>query len=233
MEEVIRPLTELGVYRITPLFTQRTEGKGSDFKYQSKIVKWRKLAIEGCKQSGNPWIPVFENPQNIEKFLVKTGEKDELWLGSLRATATRLQPSFDLKALSILIGPEGGWSKKKKTQQSNWVPNLFFEPVHFANSEWCCKRFGGCAFPISWLVVNHARIFRVSKNFGSFWNPSFERFHQLSSVKNTEFRSKNFRVGRIILRPMVARFFEPGFELSTKSRRRSPSNKKEGLVRFF
>ena len=56
-EDQIKPLTELGVDQITPLLTERTEIKQDRTSFRNKVDKWRKLAIEACKQSGNPWLP--------------------------------------------------------------------------------------------------------------------------------------------------------------------------------
>ncbi len=109
-EEMIRPLTELGVFRITPLFTQRTEARGASEKFAGKRRKWCKLAIEACKQSGNPWIPTIDLPSNLSDFVCDHSSSGELWIGSLDANKEKLQPSSSASRVSLLIGPEGGWS---------------------------------------------------------------------------------------------------------------------------
>ncbi|HAU58945.1 MAG TPA: hypothetical protein DHU78_07260 [Opitutae bacterium] len=109
-EEMIRPLTELGVFRITPLFTQRTEARGPSEKFAGKRRKWCKLAIEACKQSGNPWIPNIDLPSNLSDFVCDHSSSGELWIGSLDANKEKLQPSSSASRVSLLIGPEGGWS---------------------------------------------------------------------------------------------------------------------------
>ena len=109
-EEMIRPLTELGVCRITPLLTQRTEARGPSVKFESKRRKWCKLAIEACKQSGNPWIPTIDLPSTLSDFICDHSSSGELWIGSLDANKEKLQPSSSASRVSLLIGPEGGWS---------------------------------------------------------------------------------------------------------------------------
>ena len=54
---MIRPLTELGVGRLIPLITDRTEAKLKDSNVLSKIQKWEKIAREACKQSGTHGCP--------------------------------------------------------------------------------------------------------------------------------------------------------------------------------
>ena len=113
-EEMIRPLTELGVCRITPLLTQRTEARGPSEKIESKRRKWCKLAIEACKQSGNPWLPTIDIPSTLSDFICDHSSSDELWIGSLDANKEKLQPSSSASRVSLLIGPEGGWSTEEE-----------------------------------------------------------------------------------------------------------------------
>ena len=113
-EEMIRPLTELGVYRITPLFTQRTDARGPTAKFESKRSKWYKLAAEACKQSGNPWLPTIDLPSTLSDFICDHSTSDELWIGSLDANLDKLQPSSSSSKVSLLIGPEGGWSMEEE-----------------------------------------------------------------------------------------------------------------------
>tara|TARA_B100001093_G_scaffold461809_1_gene476546 strand:- start:340 stop:1074 length:735 start_codon:yes stop_codon:yes gene_type:complete len=113
-EEMIRPLTELGVYRITPLFTERTEARSPSEKFESKRRKWCKLASEACKQSGNPWLPAIDLPSTLSDFVCDHSTSGELWIGSLDASKKKLQPSSIARRISLLIGPEGGWSMEEE-----------------------------------------------------------------------------------------------------------------------
>lgn len=114
-EDMIRPLTELGVTRITPLLTDHSEYKNIEKKLDAKIQKWQKIAIDACKQSGNPWIPHFDLPQTFTLFLENVKEEEKVFIGSL----SKLSKPFKnleigpIDQVSILIGPEGGWSEKE------------------------------------------------------------------------------------------------------------------------
>ena len=113
-EEMIRPLTEMGVGHITPLLTERTEVRFPTGKEMDKLVKWRKLAIEACKQSRNPWLPVIDPPVRLEELL--RGKEEAAFIASLRSH--RLKSLTDLKSpLSeslLIIGPEGGWTEEEE-----------------------------------------------------------------------------------------------------------------------
>ena len=115
-EDLIRPLTELGVAQLTPLITDHSESKNATKKQDAKIQKWKKIAIDACKQSGNPWLPHFDLPQTFSFFLTTIQEEDKILIGTL---SPKSAPIKNLKSgtsarVSILIGPEGGWSEKEE-----------------------------------------------------------------------------------------------------------------------
>jgi 16S rRNA (uracil1498-N3)-methyltransferase len=114
-EDMIRPLTELGVTRITPLLTDHSEYKNIEKKLDSKIKKWQKIAIDACKQSGNPWMPHFDFPETFTFFLQNIKEGEKIFIGSLSKSSKSIK-DLEIGAVdqaSILIGPEGGWSEKE------------------------------------------------------------------------------------------------------------------------
>ena len=77
-------MCELGVSRLTPLISERTEGVFSFSKVEEKKDRWRKIAQEACKQSGNLWLPTFDNPTLFMDGLSQVNNGCEgLWFGSL------------------------------------------------------------------------------------------------------------------------------------------------------
>jgi 16S rRNA (uracil1498-N3)-methyltransferase len=110
-EEQIKPLTELGVSRISPIITGRTEIKqGAPF--DKKVDKWNKSAIEACKQSGNPWIPQIDPPVSLENYLREC--KGNLLVAGLAENLNRMPLEATTKEVNILIGPEGGWTDQEE-----------------------------------------------------------------------------------------------------------------------
>ena len=110
-EEIIRPLTEMGVGRITPLVTERTEVRIPSGKEMDKLGKWRKLAIEACKQSGNPWLPEIDLPVRFGELL--SDKERASFIASLRSHSVKPLVDFERKPSKalLIIGPEGGWTK--------------------------------------------------------------------------------------------------------------------------
>lgn len=115
-EEIIRPLTELGINRLTPLKTERTEGAFSGVKLKDKKERWLKIAREACKQSGNPWLPVFDSPIDFHELIKSPEAGEERWMASLTSGMRTESMGKAANLLSIFIGPEGGWSEREEAQ---------------------------------------------------------------------------------------------------------------------
>jgi 16S rRNA (uracil1498-N3)-methyltransferase len=113
-DELIRPVTELGVRRLTPLVSERTEGEFPLSKFESKKIRWQKMAQEACKQSGNLWIPEFDQPASFMNLIKEIEDDHDCWMGSLHSQSRKLAPSLSRKKISLLIGPEGGWTEQEE-----------------------------------------------------------------------------------------------------------------------
>ena len=119
-EDMIRPLTELGVGRLIPLLTDRTEAKLKDSNVLSKIQKWEKIAREACKQSGNAWMPLFDTPKRFSTYLKKMDDRDAVLFGSLSPFAKKCEDISlgRVSTITVFIGPEGGWSQGEENLAS-------------------------------------------------------------------------------------------------------------------
>ena len=113
-EDLIRPLTELGVSVLTPLLTERTEASVSSSKLQDKKERWQKLAQEACKQSGNTWMPKFDDPITFTEFVSGIAHEDEYWMTSLSPHTTSFAPKRNAQRITLFVGPEGGWSPQEE-----------------------------------------------------------------------------------------------------------------------
>ena len=116
MEEAVRQLTELGVYRITPLLTYRGEvGKLSD-RIDGKLDKWKRIAVQATKQSGNPWLPIIREPMSFKLWCEGVAGESCCLLGSLSPDARSISSlsQSEVKSVCLTIGPEGGFSKDEE-----------------------------------------------------------------------------------------------------------------------
>jgi 16S rRNA (uracil1498-N3)-methyltransferase len=104
----------MGVGGIIPLFTERTEVRISTEKVRGKLAKWKKLAVEACKQSGNPWLPEIEAPIKFGELPLK--KEQACFIASLRSRSRKSLPALETSSSEFLlfIGPEGGWTQREE-----------------------------------------------------------------------------------------------------------------------
>ncbi|HSB94230.1 MAG TPA: RsmE family RNA methyltransferase, partial [Flavitalea sp.] len=109
-EWFLEKATELGINRIVPLITARTE------KQHYKEERARAILVSAMMQSGQTWLPVLEAPQRIERFLsrVQEGPGEDFFVAHCMDKpkddlATRLQIASQYKV--IMIGPEGDFTE--------------------------------------------------------------------------------------------------------------------------
>lgn len=124
MGEIVRQATELGVARIVPLLTERTQMHLADDRAEKKIEKWRTAAIEAAKQCGNPWLPDVVPMQRLDALLAGAVHYDLKLVASLHAGATPLRQTVEnFRAKNgraphkvlWLVGPEGDFSPAEMT----------------------------------------------------------------------------------------------------------------------
>ena len=119
---VIQKAVELGVARISPIVTFRSESKID--AALNRIDRWRKIALEATKQCERARIMTIEEPVPFEVFLSGlTDESGELLMFSEkdgRAIPDLIHP----KTITALVGPKGGWedSEIELAESSGFVP---------------------------------------------------------------------------------------------------------------
>jgi 16S rRNA (uracil1498-N3)-methyltransferase len=114
MDVVVQKATELGVWRIVPLLTERTVVRLNAAQAANRLRHWRAIAVAACEQCGRNHVPQITAPMGLQDFLV-SDLPDGLRL--------LLNPDGGLKArdlppgltATLLIGPEGGLSDAERT----------------------------------------------------------------------------------------------------------------------
>jgi 16S rRNA (uracil1498-N3)-methyltransferase len=102
-ELVLQKATELGVRSIIPLETERVELRPE--RYASKAERWEKIVFEAVKQSGRTAVPPIEPVCTFDALLQRPGVRI-----LFDADAEESELATGIPDLTILIGPEGGWS---------------------------------------------------------------------------------------------------------------------------
>ncbi len=111
-DEVVRDATMLGVSRIQPIATTRTEVPAAR---TSRVDRWRRIAVSSAKQCGRAVVPPVGEPATFTEFIGKPVAERLLMLAepgleeviSTRALAAEPAPA----SAALLVGPEGGWAE--------------------------------------------------------------------------------------------------------------------------
>ncbi|MEB3226663.1 MAG: 16S rRNA (uracil(1498)-N(3))-methyltransferase [Synechococcus sp.] len=113
-DEVVRCCTELGVTHIYPVISERTILKPSE----NKLQRWRKIATEAAEQSERAIVPKIEAPQAFLKLLETLASESTYLCGAREKSLHLLEalPQTLPAEITILIGPEGGWTETEIQQ---------------------------------------------------------------------------------------------------------------------
>jgi 16S rRNA (uracil1498-N3)-methyltransferase len=115
MDMIVQKLTEIGVQEVIPVISEHALVESrSEAKWQERLGRWQKIALEACKQSGRAVLPVIGQPLDFAAAVAKMRRSDEkmiLWERE-QAVSFReiLATSPRGRQVAILIGPEGGFS---------------------------------------------------------------------------------------------------------------------------
>ena len=116
-EDVIQISTELGVRHIYPLISSRTQVFPSD----KKLIRWQKIAAEAAEQSLRQFVPEIHPPLDLEAIEKRfQAEFEHVFFCStqphrplLPHVLNKISPA---QAITVITGPEGGWSPAEETQ---------------------------------------------------------------------------------------------------------------------
>lgn len=109
-EWFLEKATELGVNRIVPLITSRTE------KQHFKEDRSRAILVSAMMQSAQTWLPELEAPQKIDVFLsqIQPGSGNDFFIAHCIEAPKDYLANRLLTASSnriIMIGPEGDFTE--------------------------------------------------------------------------------------------------------------------------
>lgn len=117
IESVIQKSVELGVYNITPVFSDRTIVSEKN-NLNRKLERWRKISAEAVKQCKRGLIPQVNNQLTFNEMLNILPEYDVVLIPyeneetiSIKEVLRGLEEKPD--KISIIIGPEGGFSDEE------------------------------------------------------------------------------------------------------------------------
>jgi 16S rRNA (uracil1498-N3)-methyltransferase len=117
MDLILQKATELGVARIVPLFTARTEVRLDAERAARRLAHWRSVIASACEQCGRAVLPELAEAQDLGAWAASFDANDaadlRLILDPSGSETVRTLAPFDRATLAI--GPEGGLSDVDRT----------------------------------------------------------------------------------------------------------------------
>ena len=111
MDWILQKATELGVARIVPLVTDRTEVKLDAERAERRVAHWEAVLASACEQCGRNRLPELAEPMKLGEWAASLGEEAGLRLAldpRGDADARTLDPGT---CATLVVGPEGGLSE--------------------------------------------------------------------------------------------------------------------------
>ena len=125
--------TQLGMTRFTPLDCERSVVKPG----ANSVARWGKICLEACKQSRRFHLPVIETASTISDVVKRSAaDGSEVWLAHPGAQAVTVADAVNriAKDVTILIGPEGGFTEAEIEQAvAAGAPTAEAGDIHFAD----------------------------------------------------------------------------------------------------
>jgi 16S rRNA (uracil1498-N3)-methyltransferase len=111
MDFTLQKSVELGVNKITPLFTERCGVKLSGERLEKRRQQWQKIVVSACEQSGRCFVPEVATPELLSDWLAQETAALKI---NLHPKAEHSIMGLPLESadnrVRLLIGPEGGLS---------------------------------------------------------------------------------------------------------------------------
>lgn len=112
---IIQKATELGVHSITPLYSEHAIVKQVNERMNTKNEHWQKIAIAASCQSWRTMVPEINPAQTITTWIRQNQDATKLILTPTE-DAEHLSKINVSMPVSLLIGPEGGFSPNEVDQ---------------------------------------------------------------------------------------------------------------------
>ncbi|MGI8812359.1 MAG: 16S rRNA (uracil(1498)-N(3))-methyltransferase [Pyrinomonadaceae bacterium] len=103
---LVQKAVELGVKRLVPLYSIRTEVRSSGA--ERRRGRWEKIALGAAKQCGRATLMSIDAPVAFADFAISPGADSTVYFFSER-DGQKLPPVAPGKKITAFVGPKGGW----------------------------------------------------------------------------------------------------------------------------
>jgi 16S rRNA (uracil1498-N3)-methyltransferase len=127
LELVVQKATELGVGEIQPVYTERADVRPAPGRGGEKLDRWRRVAMEACKQSGRTRLPLIHEPVGLGEALRRPSGAVGVVMdpeGPEGTAAEIAAKAASAGSVAVAVGPEGGWSEREleSFREAGFIP---------------------------------------------------------------------------------------------------------------
>ncbi len=113
MDLILQKATELGVSRVIPAHSERSEVKLDGVRATKRLAHWRGVVASACEQSARAVLPEVSEPLPLLQAVAEAGLPTARYiLSPLAETGIASMTGPGDQRLLIAVGPEGGWSAR-------------------------------------------------------------------------------------------------------------------------
>lgn len=109
LDEIVRACTELGVVKFVLFPSERTVVQWDQKKVADRLVRIQAIAREAAEVSFRTVLPTFEYLPSLKELLKRI--PDATVLSEVQEESKKL--ARDGSEMTIVVGPEGGWSMRE------------------------------------------------------------------------------------------------------------------------
>lgn len=112
MDFILQKATELGVARIVPVVSERTEVRLDEDRADKRRVHWQRVVESACEQCGRARIPPVDAATSLARYAEAAQRESGAKLVLHPEGGPRLGELEAVDAITVAVGPEGGWSDR-------------------------------------------------------------------------------------------------------------------------
>lgn len=110
MDDLIRPLTELGIDCWMPFYASRSVPSPKGKSLDKRLVRWKKIAVEAVKQCRRGRIPDILPMDDLGAVIAASKSCDGRLIFWEDINHAFVAPGHSLERIMLVLGPEGGFT---------------------------------------------------------------------------------------------------------------------------
>ena len=114
MDWIVEKAVELGAHRLIPVAAQRSVVQLNPQRQAKRLQHWQRIAQSASEQCGRNRIMRIEAPLALEACLASLETAGPVLLCHPEATQALSQALGAANDITLLVGPEGGWSPEEQ-----------------------------------------------------------------------------------------------------------------------